>query len=109
MALRCRSASGDLLMLATCILDYPRSVFHSSHRVAGRQVVFCLLGGTILWQADHHALRKLRDVPPTNNPGLANLFQPAVVEALALLHSLGECRAVGHGDEHGVLIGLKLQ
>ena len=40
--------------------DYSRSVTHSPYLVAGKQVVFCPLGGTMFWQFDYHALRKGR-------------------------------------------------
>ena len=44
--------------------DYSRSVTSSAYRVGKKQVVFHPLRGTMFWQVDDHALRKLRDVPP---------------------------------------------
>jgi hypothetical protein len=40
---------------------------------------------------------------------LVNFLQSPLIKTLPLLQPLGERRAVGHGDEHGVLIGLNLQ
>ena len=44
--------------------DYSRSVTCCAYRVACKQVVFHRLKGTMFWQVDDHAIRKLMDVPP---------------------------------------------
>ena len=44
--------------------DYSRSVTCCAYHVACKQVVFHPLKGTMFWQVDDHAIRKLMDVPP---------------------------------------------
>ena len=54
----------DLFSAAVASPDYLRSVTCCAYHVACEQVVFHPLKGTMSWQVDDHAIRKLMDVPP---------------------------------------------